>query len=164
MKVINRPLQPRVDNIKSTFQRELQLYILAQKWVDLVMTRPVVYLHDKGKAECNIYPYVPSYDPKNGYANITFYFEQIDLETFIEGILGPLHRRKGLTWDLTFDGEEDDPVFVYRPREETDNVNLNFRVKEGEFKSCRVKKLIKKAHTPQPRSTYYDYEYEMECI
>lgn len=158
MEIINRSMEKRVQVHRDRFKRELNNEIVAQKMVDLVMTRPVIYLWEKGSIKVDI-----SYWDWNNQTSITFHIEEMDLETFIEGILGPLHRRKGINWTLRLDGEEDDPTFVYTPIERFENIVLVFRVKEGQFKSCRITKTVKKIyHHEASQSTTYNYE--MECI
>ena len=160
MKVLNRPMEPRMQQHRERFQKHLQNEIKAQKMIDLVMTRPIVYLWPKGTIKVDVSNSFWSNCPY-----ITFHLDQIELESFIDGILGPLHRKKGYIWSLDFEGDEADPVFVYTPTYEScpeGDCRICFRVKEGEFKSCKVKRIVKDVkYNSYPTE---DVVYEMECM
>ena len=142
---------------KRTIKQSLK-FESAKKFAEFVLQKPFFKYNKGGKVEVYLGSiYYSIFNP-----DLVFSIEDVNLSEFVEGILGVIHRWKNIDWGMKVEGDEDDPVFIYTPKEKLENFDLKFRVKEGKFKSCIVRKTIKRTTT----NTYTDheYDYEMECF
>ena len=90
---------------------------------------------------------------------ITVTVENYPIELTIEHLLGPLHRKYDILWEMKVDGDEKDPTFIFSPiRFRAPHVYA--RVKEGRFKSCRVTRIAKTIPQPSRRIN----EFTVECV
>ena len=84
---------------------------------------------------------------------LNFTFENITVEDFIERVLSKFHQKYNIFWEMDIEGDEEDPVFVFKEVKSGYFSEINFRVKEGEFKQCTIRKEIiswGESYKPQP--------------
>jgi len=156
MKIENNSIQGRITRLQETFQKKLAAEKVCQELIDLTLSRPFIRDTETGTIGVD----VSHYDWST--PSIIFTVSEVNLSDFIEGVLGVLHRWRGYNWRMTIDGYENDPVFEFSPLQEQKAFDFRFRVKEGTFKSCTIKKTIKRTH--HYSSENHEYNYEMECM
>lgn len=110
------------------------------------------------------------------YGDIDFHFENTKVDEFIEAVLGKLHQKWGIMWKLELTGEEKDPVFRFTPVKGSYNIphwsrtvfglpiDVTFRVKEGQFKTCKVEKIITKPEKIEWKEVKQDAESTLRLI
>jgi len=146
----------RAKEYQKTLQENLHKNNLCKEFTDFVLSKPFFTTWKKGTIKATVYQSFYS------YPTVTFHVEEVNLSDFIEGVLGVIHRWKRFDWEMEIAGNADDPVFMFEPVEQPKDFHFKFRVKEGAFTSCTVKKLIKK--TSVNTYTDHEYSYEMECM
>lgn len=139
MKLEFTPFEERLDKIATNTKKYVKFQTAAQKILDAV--RFTSWDNDKIKSTCHI---------ATDWISLSFSFENTPVDEFIEKILGKLHRMFGFFWTLNIGGSVEDPVFEFKPKNYIKDLNLgpysfHFRVKEGEFSSCRVEEVIEEA-------------------
>ena len=129
-----------------------------QRIIDIVRFSSYMRSDNKMKIECSIAQpsyYIPNHE-------IIFRIENIHLDSFIEEILGRLHRKLNVFWRLDLIGDEKDPVFMYYTQ--YSEIDIFFKLKEGEFKSCVIKSVVKKPSRLESYRIPEQTQLIMECM
>lgn len=143
----------RIKSQRERFLKETEFQSDCQKKIDFVRFNSWLINNPKVEAKCDV---TIAY-----YKCLTFHFSNTSIEDFIEHILGPYHLKFKANWKLTLEGSEDDPVFVFSDIRHAFFNYIEFRVKEGEFTSCKF--VSEFSHTTKVEQPSAVYNLKMIC-
>jgi len=128
-----KPFLERCNDIRFKTKHYIKMQTVFQQIIDVIRFNTWFIQNDKSTG---------SLLTSNITGNMYFKFENINIDDFIENILGRLHRKFGYLWEMEIMGDKHDPVFNFRSIRDYKNVMLYFDIKEGEFKQCRIEEVI----------------------
>lgn len=143
----------RMKEQSKKYLKETKFQSECQKKIDFVRFNGWLMDSQVVKAKCETNAWI--------YRQLLFQFSNISVEDFIEHILGPFHLKFNINWHLELDGDESDPVFVFTNIKDIYSKETKFRVKEGEFTTCKVIKEF--SHIPELPRTVPVYNLRMVC-
>ena len=92
---------------------------------------------------------------------ITITVSHVSTDDFIKNVLGPYHLKYEINWEMEIEGDEDEPVIVFKEYNKFPTIHPTFRIKEGEFRVCNFTKKV--IGFSQPSKARPIYKTEMVC-
>ena len=149
MKVSGSTLQKRIKRETDKYKDNVLFHKECQKKIDFITSLEWLQNHS-----CKLKHEVSTLFQ----SELTIHISNILIDDFIENVLGPFHLAFNILWKLEISGDENDPVFIYYPSDQewSWNRHIEFRVKEGEFKVCKIVKDFVKYTEPSPPQAIYN--------
>lgn len=130
-----KSFEERINEVRKRNVKLCKFHSKCQKMIDYVRFSSWLVSHKTAEVNIEV--------NSDWYANnVTFYISNVQIDEFIENILGPIHRDTNTLWEMEIVGSESDPVMQFDEIGKSYNLSYCFRVKEGEFNQCKVVKKI----------------------
>ena len=155
MEIYYPTLEERLHKERLDFFAKIKQHRDWQKMIDFVESNEWLIRQEKASVYCHMGTYL--------IQSLVIHISNVVIEDFIENVLGPFHLKFNILWEMTIDGSEKDPIFIFSEKDKYDwlSTNMKFKVKEGEFKKCKVvKKVVSFSKPIEPMPVY---NLEMIC-
>jgi len=138
-------LRERLGKEWKKYKRMKEFHLSAQKQIDFVLENKWL-----NRQPCKIW-----YHTDSLFGNkLIFNVQNVDIEKFIENVLGPFHLKFDKLWHLELSGDEEEPVFEFSDNSSPLWAKSVFFVKEGEFRQCTVVKEFSHVREGNPEPVY----------
>lgn len=152
MEMTFKDFDKRIEILQNKIKNWIEFHARIEKKIDFVRFNKWLREHPKAEVHCEVYDI---YSDK-----FVIHVSNVPLDEFIENVLGPYHRKFNINWKMELEGSEEEAVFIFYDVRQCMWGEENFRVKEGDFKSCQIVKAF--SHMNRPKSTAV-YNLEMVC-
>jgi len=144
--------EKRIKDLQRRMKEWIEFHSRIEKKLDFIRVNKWLREHPTAEVKCDIY------DLYSERFNV--HVSNVPLDEFIENVLGPYHRKFDINWKMELEGDEKDPVFVFYDVNEYSWGEENFRIKEGDFKRC---KIVRNFSHIEKREDLPVYNLEMIC-
>jgi len=126
-------LKDRIKEEAKKYKNKIAFQKSCQEKIDFILSNEWLLAQEKTYVRITVSTWISN--------DLIFHISNVPVDDFIENILGPYHLRFDVLWKMTIDGDENEPVFEFTPINET---RTSFKVKEGEFKVCKIIKEVER--------------------
>uniref|UniRef100_A0A6M3LAM6 Uncharacterized protein n=1 Tax=viral metagenome TaxID=1070528 RepID=A0A6M3LAM6_9ZZZZ len=145
MEISVKTLNERIKEETGEYRKKIKYQKSCQEKIDFILSNEWLLTQEKTNVKVTVSTWI--------WPELTFHISNVPIDDFIENVLGPYHSHFDVLWKMTIDGDENEPVFEFHPIHE---YRTKFRVKEGEFKVCKIVKDFVKYIEPSPPQAIYN--------
>ena len=128
MKISYTALNKRLEDVRLEFSKKVDFQREVEEKIKFILSSPWLKDHKTAAFSC----YTTTLFVKELHISVS----NVDIESFIENVLGPYHLKYDIKWRMELSGNEEDPVFIFRDNKYAYTSDITIEVKEGEFKVC----------------------------
>uniref|UniRef100_A0A6M3JFP0 Uncharacterized protein n=1 Tax=viral metagenome TaxID=1070528 RepID=A0A6M3JFP0_9ZZZZ len=145
MKVETKTLTERIKEETEEYRKKVKCQKSYQEKIDFILSNEWLLSQEKAFVKVTVSTWI--------FPELTFHISNVPIDDAIENLLGPYHSHFNILWKMQIGGDENEPVFEFHPIYE---YRTKFRIKEGEFKVCKIVKDFVKYIEPSPPQAIYN--------
>jgi len=129
MKLKILPLDERIKSESITYQNKLSFQTDCQEVIDFVDNLSWFKENPNQDPHCEVSTFI--------WNRFEISIDSVSLEDAIENLLGPIHRRFSIWWEMEITGDASEPVFRFTKANHWSSW-ISISIKEGSFKQCKI--------------------------